>query len=88
MDLALSRSVCVLESKSVKSMCVRWSQVSVLLALVSLALPIHADYSNHPEAKKFVADMVSKYHISQGQIFDGDQNPGLDMIGLRVNYRM
>ncbi|QZH74039.1 MAG: acyloxyacyl hydrolase [Erythrobacter sp.] len=27
-------------------------------------------------------------HISQGQIFDGDQNPGIDMIGLRVNYRM
>ncbi|MDE1468496.1 acyloxyacyl hydrolase [Aurantiacibacter sp. D1-12] len=24
-------------------------------------------------------------HISQGQIFDGDQNPGIDMIGLRVN---
>ncbi|VVT05493.1 conserved exported hypothetical protein [Erythrobacter sp. EC-HK427] len=24
-------------------------------------------------------------HISQAQIFDGDQNPGLDMIGLRVN---
>ena len=27
-------------------------------------------------------------HISQGQIFDGQQNPGIDMIGLRVNYRM
>ena len=24
-------------------------------------------------------------HISQGQIFDGEQNPGIDMIGLRVN---
>ncbi|RJY09755.1 acyloxyacyl hydrolase [Aurantiacibacter aquimixticola] len=24
-------------------------------------------------------------HISQGQIFDGDQNPGIDMIGVRVN---
>ena len=24
-------------------------------------------------------------HISQGQIFDASQNPGIDMIGLRVN---
>ncbi|WP_052761868.1 acyloxyacyl hydrolase [Aurantiacibacter luteus] len=27
-------------------------------------------------------------HISQGQIFDGDQNPGIDMIGARINYRL
>ena len=27
-------------------------------------------------------------HISQGQIFDGDQNPGIDMIGLRLNYKL
>ena len=27
-------------------------------------------------------------HISQGQIFDGDQNPGIDMIGARLNYRL
>lgn len=27
-------------------------------------------------------------HISQGQIFDGDQNPGIDMIGLRVNLKL
>ena len=27
-------------------------------------------------------------HISQGQIFDGDQNPGIDMIGLRVNLAL
>lgn len=27
-------------------------------------------------------------HISQGQIFDGDQNPGIDMIGARVNWRL
>ena len=27
-------------------------------------------------------------HISQAQIFDGEQNPGIDMIGVRVNYRL
>ena len=27
-------------------------------------------------------------HISQGQIFDGDQNPGIDMIGARVNLKL
>ena len=27
-------------------------------------------------------------HISQGQIFDGDQNPGIDMIGARVNIKL
>lgn len=27
-------------------------------------------------------------HISQGQIFDSDQNPGIDMIGVRVNWRL
>ena len=27
-------------------------------------------------------------HISQGQIFDGDQNPGIDMIGMRVNLKL
>ncbi len=27
-------------------------------------------------------------HISQGQIFDGDQNPGIDMIGVRANWRL
>lgn len=27
-------------------------------------------------------------HISQGQIFDSDQNPGIDMIGVRVNWRI
>ncbi len=27
-------------------------------------------------------------HISQGQIFDGEQNPGIDMIGARVNYKL
>lgn len=27
-------------------------------------------------------------HISQGQIFDGDQNPGIDMIGLRLNMQL
>lgn len=27
-------------------------------------------------------------HISQGQIFDGQQNPGIDMIGARVNWRL
>ena len=27
-------------------------------------------------------------HISQGQIFDGQQNPGIDMIGARVNWKL
>ena len=27
-------------------------------------------------------------HISQGQIFDSQQNPGIDMIGARVNWRL
>ncbi|WP_158611028.1 acyloxyacyl hydrolase [Aurantiacibacter spongiae] len=27
-------------------------------------------------------------HISQGQIFDGEQNPGIDMIGARMNWRL
>ena len=27
-------------------------------------------------------------HISQGQIFNSEQNPGIDMIGARVNWRM
>ncbi|GGD63354.1 hypothetical protein GRI62_12655 [Erythrobacter arachoides] len=27
-------------------------------------------------------------HISQGQIFDSNQNPGIDMIGARINYRI
>ncbi|MFB0612853.1 acyloxyacyl hydrolase [Aurantiacibacter poecillastricola] len=27
-------------------------------------------------------------HISQGQIFDGEQNPGIDMIGARVNWKL
>lgn len=27
-------------------------------------------------------------HISQGQIFDGQQNPGIDMIGMRVNLKL
>lgn len=27
-------------------------------------------------------------HISQAQIFDGEQNPGIDMIGMRVNLRL
>lgn len=26
-------------------------------------------------------------HISHAQLFNGDQNPGIDMIGLRLNYR-
>lgn len=27
-------------------------------------------------------------HISQGQIFDGQQNPGIDMIGARLNLKL
>jgi len=27
-------------------------------------------------------------HISQGQIFDSQQNPGIDMIGMRVNLKL
>lgn len=31
---------------------------------------------------------ASWVHISNAQVFDKGQNPGIDMIGLRVNYRM
>ena len=31
---------------------------------------------------------ASWMHISQAQLFDGDQNPGIDMIGMRVNWRL
>jgi hypothetical protein len=31
---------------------------------------------------------ASWMHISQGQIFNGRQNPGIDMIGARLNYRL
>ena len=27
-------------------------------------------------------------HISQGQIFDSQQNPGIDMMGVRLNWRL
>ena len=27
-------------------------------------------------------------HVSHARLFDSDQNPGLDIIGLRVNYRL
>ena len=31
---------------------------------------------------------ASWMHISQAQLFDGDQNPGIDMIGARLNWRL
>jgi hypothetical protein len=31
---------------------------------------------------------ASWMHISQGRLFNWDQNPGIDMIGARVNYRL
>ena len=31
---------------------------------------------------------ASWMHISQGRVFNWDQNPGIDMIGARVNYRL
>lgn len=31
---------------------------------------------------------ASWVHISNARLFDGGQNPGIDMIGLRVNFRM
>jgi hypothetical protein len=31
---------------------------------------------------------ASWMHISQGRLFNRDQNPGIDMIGARVNYRL
>jgi len=31
---------------------------------------------------------ASWMHISQGQLFNGRQNPGIDMIGARLNYRL
>ena len=39
-----------------------------------------------------ISDRVSAeahwMHISQAQIFDGDQNPGIDSIGVRVNFKL
>lgn len=34
------------------------------------AMPCHADYSSHPEAKKFITDMVSKYGFSKAELTD------------------
>lgn len=31
---------------------------------------------------------ASWVHISNAQIFDSEQNPGIDMVGLRLNWRM
>ena len=31
---------------------------------------------------------ASWMHISQGQLLNGEQNPGIDMIGARLNYRL
>ena len=31
---------------------------------------------------------ASWMHISQARLFDGDQNPGIDMIGVRLNWRL
>ena len=66
--LSLSSSVRILESSPVKSIVTRVVQVSVLAALAALALPSYADYSKHPEAKKFVADMVSKNGFSKAEL--------------------
>ena len=27
-------------------------------------------------------------HISQGRLFNREQNPGIDMVGARLNYRL
>ncbi|WP_235913497.1 acyloxyacyl hydrolase [Croceibacterium salegens] len=35
-----------------------------------------------------VAIEVSWVHISQGRIFNAQQNPGIDMIGVRFNWRL
>ena len=66
--LSLSSSVRILESSPVKSIVTRVVQISVLAALAALALPSYADYSKHPEAKKFVADMVSKNGFSKAEL--------------------
>jgi lipid A 3-O-deacylase len=39
-------------------------------------------------AGKRVSVEASWVHISQGRIFNGQQNPGIDMIGARLNYRL
>ena len=31
---------------------------------------------------------ASWMHISQGRLFNGEQNPGIDMVGARLNYRL
>jgi membrane-bound lytic murein transglycosylase B len=48
----------------------RFSQVLGLSFSVFLgtALPCHADYSNHPEAKKFIAEMVTKNGFSRTEL--------------------
>lgn len=38
------------------------------MVLAALALPSRADYTQHPEAKKFVADMVSKHGFSKAEL--------------------
>lgn len=50
----------------------RLSQVTGLYSffLVAGVAPCYADYSNHPEAKKFIAEMVSKNGFSRAELTD------------------
>lgn len=46
----------------------RLAQAVILAVAAVFALPSYADYSNHPEAKKFVADMISKHGFSKAEL--------------------
>jgi membrane-bound lytic murein transglycosylase B len=48
----------------------RFSQRLGLISLVLMAgsMPCKADYTQHPEAKKFIADMVSKHGFSRAEL--------------------
>ncbi len=57
-----------MSKKTVKSSLAAVVPAAVLAALSMFALPAYADYSKHPEAKKFVADMMSKHGFSKSEL--------------------
>lgn len=65
LNSTLSRPI---SSNAVKSIVGCLTQLFTLVFLTALALPSLADYSNHPEAKKFVANMVSKNGFSKVEL--------------------
>lgn len=41
---------------------------AVSLVLMAVVIPCHADYSTHPEAKKFIAEMVAKNGFTRAEL--------------------